>query len=87
MIIEIDFYQKIDRSEVREALLSAFDLLGDNEEGGIFRDDYAIVCKDNPGQIILEVSDETDELTKCFVWQNERPVCSACTGRWQEVEY
>ena len=40
MIIKIDFYQKIDRSEVREAILSAFDLLGDNEKGGIFRDDY-----------------------------------------------
>ena len=31
-----------------------------------------IVCKDNPGQIILEVSDYTDEDTKCFVWQDER---------------
>jgi hypothetical protein len=34
--------------------------------------------KDNPGQIILEVSDDTDEDTKCFVWQDER---------WNEVEY
>jgi hypothetical protein len=78
MIIKIDFYQKIDRSEVREAILLAFDLLGDNETGGIFRDDYGLVCKDNPGQIILEVSDDTDEDTKCFVWQDER---------WHEVEY
>ena len=76
MIIEIDFL-KIDRSEVREAVLSAFDLLGDNEKGVIFRDDYGIVCNDNPGQIILEVSDDTDEYTKCFVWQDER---------WHEVE-
>ena len=67
MIIEIDFL-KIQRSDVREAVLAAFDLLGDNEKGGIFRDDYALVCKDNPGQIILEVSDDTDEWTKCFVW-------------------
>ena len=77
MIIKIDFCQT-ERSEVREAILSAFDLLGDNEKGGIFRDDYEIVCKDNPGQIILEVSDYTDEATKCFVWQDER---------WHEVEY
>ena len=72
MIIEVDFKQ-LERSEVREAVLSAFDLLGDNEKGGIFRDDYGIVCKDNPGQIILEVSE-----TKCFVWQDDR---------WHEVEY
>jgi len=115
MIIKIDFYQKIDRSdlgggfgrgglgsrcrlpspsppnpppdsEVREALLSAFDLLGDNETGGIFRDDYGLAIKDNPGQIILEVSsptpyglwsDDTDEYEKLFVWQDER---------WHEVE-
>ena len=68
MIIKIDFYQKRERSEVRQAVLAAFDLLGDSEKGGIFRDDYGIVCKDNPGQIILEVSDDTDEDTKCFVW-------------------
>lgn len=67
MIIEIDFCQ-IERSEVRDAILSAFDLLCDSEKGVIFRDDYGIVCKDNPGQIILEVSDDTDEDTKCFVW-------------------
>ncbi len=77
MIIEIDFL-KIERSEVRKAVLAAFDLLGEKEKGGIFRDDYAIVCKDNPGQIILEVSDDTEEYTKCFVWEDER---------WQEVEY
>jgi len=48
MIIEIDFL-KIERSEVREAVMAAFDLLGEKEKGGIFRDDYGIVCKDNPG--------------------------------------
>ncbi|MEK7396629.1 MAG: hypothetical protein AAB116_06800 [Candidatus Poribacteria bacterium] len=77
MIIEVNFKQ-IERSEVREAILSAFDLLGDNEKGDIFRDAYGLACKDNPGQIILEVSDDTDEYTKCFVWQDER---------WHEVEY
>ena len=77
MIIEIDFL-KIERSEVREAVTTAFDLLGDNEKGGIFRDDYGIVCKEKPGQIILEVSDDTDEYTKCLVWKDER---------WHEVEY
>ena len=76
MIIEIDFL-KIERKEVRKAVMAAFDLLGDSEKGGIFSDDYGIVCKDNPGQIILEVSDDTDEWTKCFVWQDER---------WHEVE-
>jgi len=77
MIIKIDFYQKIDRSEVREAILSAFDLLGDNETGGIFRDDYGLAIKDNPGQLILEVSDYTDEYEKLFVWRDDR---------WHEVE-
>ena len=70
MIIEIDFL-KIERSEVREAVLAAFDLLDEKEKGDIFRDDYGIVCKDNPGKIILEVSDDTDEYTKCFVWQDD----------------
>ena len=77
MIIEINFNQ-IERSEVRKAVMTAFDLLREKEKGNIFRDDYGIVCKDNPGQIILEVSDDTDEDTKCFVWQDER---------WHEVEY
>lgn len=76
MIIEIDFL-KIERSEVRKAVMATFDLLGEKEKGGIFRDDYGIVCKDNPGQVILEVSDDTDEYTKCFVWRDDR---------WHEVE-
>ena len=37
-----------------------------------------IVCKEKPGQIILEVSDDTDEDTRCFVWHDER---------WREVDY
>ena len=97
MIIEIDFL-KIERSEVRKAVMAAFDLLCDSEKGGIFRDDYGIVCKDNPGQIILEVSDNTDEWTKCLVWLQAglswlsavtKPACSQITiaERWYEVEY
>ena len=39
MIIKIDFC-KIARSEVREAVQAAFDLLSEKETGGIFRDDY-----------------------------------------------
>ena len=77
MIIKIDFCQ-IERSELRKAVVAAFDLLSEKETGGIFRDDYGIVCKEKPGQIILEVSDDTDEDTRCFVWQDER---------WHEVEY
>jgi hypothetical protein len=77
MIIEINFNQ-IERSEVRKAVMAAFDLLNEKEKGNIFRDDYGIVCRDNPSHIILEVSDDTDEDTKCFVWQDER---------WHEVEY
>ncbi len=86
MIIEIDFL-KIERSEVREAVTTAFDLLGEKEKGSIFRDDYGIVCKDNPGQIILEVSDDTDEDTKCFVWlQAGFSPQITIDERWHEVE-
>ena len=79
MIIKIDFC-KIARSEVfgsltnakglwREAVQAAFDLLGEKETGGIFRDDYSIVCKDNPGQIVLEVF---ASLTNDFVlWSDD----------------
>jgi len=87
MIIEIDFL-KIERKEVREAVMAAFDLLSEKEKGGIFRDDYGIVCKDNPGQIILEVSDDTDEWTKCFVWlQAGLSPQITIDERWHEVEY
>ncbi len=41
MIIEIDFL-KIERKEVRKAVIVAFDLLGDSEKGGIFR---PLVCR------------------------------------------
>jgi hypothetical protein len=75
MIIEINF-KPIERSEVREAIIAAFDLLSEKEKGNIFRDDYGIVCQDNPGQVILEVSDEEDSDTKCLVWQDDR---------WHEV--
>ena len=86
MIIKIDFYQKIDRSEIREAILAAFDLLSEKETGCIFRDDYGLVCKDNPGQIILEVSDDTDEWTKCFVWLPARKP-GGKDEHWHEVKY
>ena len=45
----------IERKEAKEALLAAFDMLGDDDNAGIFRDQYGVVLKDNPGQIILEV--------------------------------
>jgi hypothetical protein len=34
-----DFFVKT-RQKVREAIIAAFDLLGEKEKGGIFRDDY-----------------------------------------------
>lgn len=86
MIIEINWTNIHHRSEVREAVAAAFDLLGEKETGGIFRDDYSLVCKDNPGQLILEVSDENDELTKCLVWQEARK-SGGQDECWHEVEY
>lgn len=65
----------IERKVAKEALLAAFDMLGDDDNTGIFCDQYGIVLKDNPGQIILEVEREDDYI--CYIWQ---------AGQWHDVE-
>ena len=79
MIIDIGLYEHdgggIEREEAREVLLAAFDILGDNETAGIFRDRYGIVLKDNPGQIILEVEHNDEDYT-CYLLRD---------GQWHDV--
>ena len=41
--------RSIERKEAKEALLAAFDMLGDDDNAGIFRDQYGLVLKDNLG--------------------------------------
>ena len=64
----------IERKEAKEALLAAFEMLADADNAGIFRDQYGIVLKDNPGQIILEVERDDDYI--CYRWQD---------GEWRGV--
>ena len=48
MVIDI-LFMNLERSEAKEVLLAAYDLLGENEKGAIFRDSYGMAIKESPG--------------------------------------
>ena len=80
MKIEIDLIGwdngGIERKVAKEALLAAFEMLGDDDHAGIFRDQYGVVLKDDPGQIILEV--EQREVCAPRVRRDDKPSRQYC---------
>jgi len=90
LIINIAFYEPdsdgISREEAREVLLSAFDIVGDNENAGIFRDRYGVVSNDTIGEIVMEVSNDNEtggsftaddhKNVRCYIWQD---------GKWLDI--
>jgi len=77
MVIDILFIE-LERSEAKEVLLAAYDLLDEHEKGYIFKDSFGVVFKESPGHIILEVSDLDDDTveTVLYFWKD---------GRWEQT--
>lgn len=73
MVLDI-LFMNLERPEAKEVLLAAYDLLGENEKGAIFRDSYGMAIKESPGHIILEVSDLDDDTvdTVLYLWKDSR---------------